>query len=213
MLTINLVALDEVRAELSDIGASQVPFATSLALNKTARDARGGVQDTVLPTRFTLRQPAWMKRNIRVTNSTKTALVAVVSDSYLAMGLQETGGTKIPYGKYLAVPLTGARPTPRALIDPANLPKAVMARGGFIRGNIMYDVVRKPDTKRKLIAGFFNQITKTTLRGIVPMYALVTSANIPPRYGFEPAVAEVVAASFPGNFATAFRQAVRTAKP
>jgi hypothetical protein len=58
------------------------------------------------------------------------------------------GGTKIPYGSAIAVPLEGARPNPRALVAKENYPHEVMARGGFIRGNVMYAVAFKQGTPR-----------------------------------------------------------------
>jgi hypothetical protein len=208
LLTVRIENLKEVQAELRSIAADQIPFATALALTKTAQAGQAKVRSDVLPSHFILRRAAWMKNNIRLTPATKTNLAAEVRDTYRAMPLQETGGIKIPFGRMLAVPLAGARPSASSLISAENRPAAVLARGGFIQGNILYGVPAKAHGphrgRRGLRAGSSGDI--------VPMYALVPRAHIGARYGFEEAVIQVVRNTFGDNFAEAFRRAVRTAR-
>jgi hypothetical protein len=210
LVTVRIENLKEVQAELRSIASDQVPFATAMALTKTAQAGQGKIRSDVLPTKFILRRAAWMKNNIRVKSATKTELAAEVRDTYRAMVLQETGGIKIPFGSKLAVPLSAARPSESSLISPQNRPAAVMARGGFIQGNILYGVPSKrahgPHKNRRGARG------ASSSGDIVPMYALVPRARIDQRYGFEDAVIQVVHETFGANFADAFKRAVRTAR-
>lgn len=59
MITVRVEGLDELRAELDDLGRSQVPFAASLALTGVAAQAQGMAVDEIraklhMPTRYTL---------------------------------------------------------------------------------------------------------------------------------------------------------------
>jgi hypothetical protein len=214
IIRVQLRGLKEVQAEMGDMHANQVPFATALAMTRTAQQGQSLIRSEVLPARFTLRRAPWMKQNVRITPATKAKLEASVQDTYAAMELQETGGTKIPYGSSIAVPLSGARPRPNALVADEDRPHAVMQRGGFIRNGIMYAVALKhTGARRKLnrnIAGIAS--TGSWERKIVPMYALVPRAVIHQRYGFEQAVLKVIEANFKNNFHDAFLRAVRTAR-
>lgn len=204
---------NETRAELTDIERSQLPFATARALTKTVQQAQSFVRGDLLPAHFTLRRPTWAKQGVRITPATKQKLEASVQDINPYMGLQQTGGEKIPYGNYLAVPLSGARPTPRSLVSADNLPHAVMERGGFIRGNVMYAVAFKAG-RRGRVSRAIGGIQKAANweRKVVPMYALVKRAVLRPRYEFVEKVSEAAQAHFDVNFAESFQQAVRTAK-
>lgn len=213
MITVHIDNLKEIQAEMGAIGSDQLPYATALALTKTAQAGQAKVRSDVLPQHFTLRRAAWLKQNIRVEPATKTNLVSTVRDTYLAMVLQEAGGTKIPFGQFIAVPLKGARPSITSLIAPENLPAAVIANGGFINGNILYAVTLQAGRRGALKRGI-KGISRAASwsRQIIPMYALVPRAYVPARYGFEPAVVQVVQNTFPDNFHEAFQKAVRTAR-
>jgi hypothetical protein len=214
IIRVQLRGLKEVQDEMRDIHANQIPFATALSLTTTVKQGQSFLRTNVLPVRFTLRHASWIKQNVRITPATKAKLEASVEDTFAAMELQETGGDKIPYGTAIAVPLSGARPRPGALIKDEDRPHAVMQRGGFIRNGIMWAVtIQHTGARRRLnrnIAGIAS--TGTWERKIVPMYALVPRAVIKPRYGFEQAVLKVIEANFKNNFHDAFLRAVRTAR-
>ena len=111
----------QVDSELAKFASKQVPFAVSVALNRTAIEARDEVREG-LPKRFRLRNN-WTRGGIQTRTSTKTNLVArVLAPGY--MELQETGGTRTATkSKMLAAPAeptSGVTPKskrPRALID------------------------------------------------------------------------------------------------
>lgn len=213
---VKLEGLERVQAEMRDIAENQIPFATAKMLTKTAQAGQRVVQTTVLPKKFTLRSPAWMKQGIRITPATKKSLQSAVEDIHAFMDLQETGGTKIPYGNAIAIPITGgARPSARALIPAGNMPSKVMANGGFIlqlangMGLMCARFLKAGRRKRDKFTG--QLASAKWSRPITPMYLLVPRATVKARYGFVESVVETVESSWKGNFNEAFLQAVRTA--
>ena len=212
MIRVQLRGVKEVQAEFRSMGADQIPFATALALTKTVQSLQKFDQNTILPSRFTLRRAPWIKQGVRIKAATKANLEASVEDIHGFMGLQETGGEKIPFGNAIAVPLPGARPNVGSIIPDNKRPKAVMANGGFIRNGIMYAVQARYKKQRRR-GGIVGPMNATQQRNkIVPMYVLVSQANIKPRYEFEKTLAPMVGETFKQQFPIAFAQAVRTAK-
>jgi hypothetical protein len=212
-VTISVKGLTETIRELISVDRDQIPFATAKALTLTAKSRQKLVQAT-LGQRFILRREAWARQGVRIEPATKTKLQAVIKDINPYMALQEEGGQKLPmHGSKVAVPLTGARPTPRALIREENLPAAVMANGGFIRGNIMYRVVLKAG-RRKAVSRAIGGIREAAnwARKIIAMYALVPHASVKKRYGFEQTVTQGVVDEFRRNFEVTFEEARKTAK-
>ena len=217
LVRIQLEGFDQLKAELADIRVNQLPFASALALTRTAQDAQENDRSNVLPLKFTLRRASWAKQGVRITAATKTNLQASVQDIHPYMALQETGGEKIAYKNMLAIPLEGARPTLQSLIADENRPHAVMARGGFIRDNVMYAVALKSSRRGRVsraIAGISKSATWS--RQVVPMYVLAPQAvigrNPAKLYGFVAAAQEMVAQRFELNFRQAYLRAVRTAR-
>lgn len=218
MITVRIQNLDQVRAAFMGIRDDQIPFATARALSITAQQAANFISGTVVPSRFTVREPARMKQGVWGSERVdKRNLVATVADQKTFMGMQESGGMKVAvHGHtFLAVPLSGARPSVSSRIDPANRPAAVMARGGFIRDGIIYATAYKT-SRRKLSGGRFGPRAPKMLVGdkgdIFPMYALVREADLPARYGFVKSVADVIARNFGENFLKAWLQAMKTAR-
>ena len=209
MITLTITNVQELATALGAIASDQLPYATALALTKTAQAAQQRIRTSELH-RFILRRPAWMERNIRVEPATKAKPLAIVKDTYAPMALQESGGVKLPYKQFLAVPLEGARPTLRALPHP--LPHEVMAMGGFIRGQVMYLPAYQGKSRNARLGLTRHAPGRAFSREIIRMYALVARATIKPAYGFEAAVMQVVQEQFAENFRAAFEQAVRTAR-
>jgi hypothetical protein len=209
LITLTITNVQELATQLGAIASDQLPYVTAVALTKTAKGAQQAIQTQVLPAHFELRRTAWMQRNIRVEPATKAKPLAIVKDTYAPMGLQESGGVKLPYKQFLAVPLKGARPSPRAL--PSPLPHEVMAMGGFIRGQVMYLPAYKGKSRNARLGLTRHAPGQAFSRDIIPMYALVPRANIPAIYGFEPAVMRTVVETFAANFSEVWR-AVRTAR-
>lgn len=214
MITVRIGNMADIQRAFSTIREDQIPYASAVALTRTAQDAQSAVQTGVLPANFVLRSPQWMKAGVRITRAEKALLRALVYDLHGFMGLQETGGLKFAYGGYVAVPLSGIRPWGgRQLVPEEMRPHAIMQRGGFIRDGIMYLPALRPGRRGALKRGV-KGITRAASwsRRIVPMYALVKEAKVLPRYEFAKNVAEVVTRNFGVNFLKAWVQAMRTAR-
>lgn len=210
----------EVIADLRDVDRTQIPFALALGLTTTAKDGQaatwGHLQSNPA---FNIRRASWAKGGIRIEPATKQKLMSVVKDINWYMELQETGGGKFPeFGAYIAVPLRGARPTPRSQIDPNNSPKRVMQRGGFIqrlnKGTlIMFLPLFKAGRRGRLAKGVGGiQKAASWTRQVLPMYALVKRATVRPEYGMRDVVERIVDQRFAANFLWALDRALRTKK-
>lgn len=213
MIKVVIQNTDRVIQNFRGIHDDQLPFAMARSLTGIAKQAQDSVQ-TALPARFTIRRLAWARGGIRVEAATKRDLFAVVKDIHSYMQLQEEGGTKLPqFGRFLAVPLSGARRSVTAIVDKADLPGAVMASGlGFIRGNVMYRANFVRSSSRRGFRGVKGFNSGSWSRKIIPMYALVPKASVPARYGFVDIVKKVVGRRWEQEFAQAFAKAVETSK-
>ena len=93
----------EVVFALNRLKREQIPFAQSLALNWTLKDAQAEVREQ-LPRRFTIRRP-WLPRGVVVKPSSKRQLWGTITQRDPFMSRQEFGGQKTPQGKAIAVPV------------------------------------------------------------------------------------------------------------
>lgn len=188
---INIAA--QIANELDAIAAKQVPFAASLALNRTATGARDVVRGN-LPKRFRLRNQ-WTQRGIQAKPSTKRNLMALLTAPGY-MQIQETGGLKHPnVSRLLAAPtdeLQGNR-----VIRKSMRPRAVMSQGkGFVL----------PTGSGR--AGVFQRKRKQ----IRMLYALTPDQHYDERFHFEDDVREHVGLHFSANFRDALAQALGSAR-
>ncbi|MCU1285901.1 MAG: hypothetical protein JWO13_2251 [Acidobacteriales bacterium] len=215
-IKIKVNGANEVSAEMRDIYKNQIPFATARAITKTLGDAQKYIRTDILTKNFTLRHAAFIKAGVRITPATKQKLEGVIQDIDRFMALQETGGTKFPYGSAIAVPIVGgARKSSTSLVRDADRPHALMASGmGFIRNGIMYK--RGADYKRARkymkVLGPGAAMMGVARSKVTAMYVLVPRASLKPRYEFQKAVYTMVAANWRVNFADSFQVAVKTAK-
>ncbi|MGA7973557.1 MAG: hypothetical protein WCA36_12195, partial [Pseudolabrys sp.] len=87
------------------------------ALTKTAQDARDEVR-AAMPSEFILRRERFMLSGVTILGARKDNLSAFVYDRQSFMARQEYGGEKAPKlgGRYIAIPLAGARPSDRELV-------------------------------------------------------------------------------------------------
>lgn len=118
----------QIDSNLAKLAGKQLPYVTSVALNRTAIGARDLVREN-LPKRFQLRNH-WTKGGIQARTSDKTNLMArVLAPEYML--IQETGGTREPTkSKLLAAPaesMQSNRITPKA-----NKPRALLSDRAFI---------------------------------------------------------------------------------
>lgn len=190
--------IGQLLAFLEDVREDQLPFALSLALNRTATLARDEVR-AQLPRRFTIRK-AGVVRGFRVKPSAKRQwprLEAQVGTVDAFWTLQETGGTKRAQGGgNLAIPTGLVRRTKRGLISKAQRPRALIAAG---RARKAEDTIRA-----------------TPKRGPVGpasiLYLLRRSAQIDPALGLRETVAEVVERELGPEFRRAMGEAIASAR-
>lgn len=118
--------LDDLARMLNDVQRRQVPFAASVALNKTAEKIKIAAVHEMRdvfdrPTEFTLKKGVYIKR------STKSNLVAEI-------GLETFAGKGIPASKYLAAQVRGGerrlKRFERALRSVGVLPEGMYAMPG-----------------------------------------------------------------------------------
>jgi hypothetical protein len=204
-----------IRADFSQVApylskaGKESKFIQALFLTRMAKRGQKAVQET-LQQKFTIRRVSWAKSGIRITKATKQRLASEVMDINPYMLQQEEGGTKIPFGKHICVPLRGARPTPSRLIRKDDFPSAVMSRGGFIQmvnGNLIMFERTKRRSKKK---GTWDWQTKNGNMGrissVLPMYLLISRAQIKKRYGFEDTIRKEFEANFEKEFVEVYEE-------
>jgi hypothetical protein len=148
---------DDFTRKAYDLGMAQdqVSFALSRALNNAAVNARRVLTEVTWPTSVDVHNPSFMRAALSTIFSTKSDLRVVIYDRLGRADLagHAWGGTKLPRGRQLAIPLKGKfqrgshgipkGQRPRALI--ASTPKRALritAKGIFIgaggRLNLQY---------------------------------------------------------------------------
>ena len=125
--------LSSAMLALDDARRNQIPFATALALTKTAQSAQKRIRRE-LPERFTIRN-RFLERNVRIQAATKRRPEAAIlwkppasrSSFSKALALQETGGTRKPKGRTIALP-RGVKRGKGGTIGKAQRPARVLQR-------------------------------------------------------------------------------------
>lgn len=193
----------DARIDLAAFGRklNQIPFATALTLTRIAQDAQLEVRRE-LGRRFFIRN-TWVERGILFSPARKDTLVATVFSRDDFMVLQETGGTKTPRGKSVAVP-GDVRTNKRGIITQANRPRALLAKKNTFRAKIGgVDGIWQRLGKRT---------AKRTGRALKLLFIFTSAVRIPPRFGFAETVRRVVRQRFPRQWALAVERAVKTAR-
>lgn len=207
-VNVRVTGVPQVVSYFGAVKSNDLPITMAASLTRTAGLAQTFVRTTTLPQEFILRRPAWAKSGIRIVPATKTRWVTQINDINAYMLLQATGGEKLPhYGRYIAVPLSGARPSPQDSISTANLPHQVMADGGFIRNGVMYKVKLRRSRGGSMIPGRRGTGADRAARAdVLPMYKLVERAAIPARYTFVDDVTRVVRDNWVEQFRKAWEE-------
>lgn len=178
--------------------AQQLPFAVSQAMNRTAIEVQQAVK-AAMPRRFTLRSN-WVVQGIRVEFSNKRKLEAVVYSRDKFMTLQEYGGTKKPFGNYLAIPTTLVRRSPKDKIRRSETPKALGDKAEVITvGRRRFIALKK---RRKGASGNMLRL----------MYMLIPQAGIQDRLGLNADGQRIARARFTQHLQAALEQAIKTAR-
>lgn len=180
-----------------DVG-KQVTFALAASLTAVAKEGQGEVIKDLQGT-FTLRGQ-WFKPSnrfgIRVTPARKTQLWSEVKTAADWLALHETGGTKTPDGRHVAIPTSLVRRTKRQVIARAQRPRN-LKRAFVVQGQSGPVLVQRKTKKAY---------------PIVPLYGLERSAKVRKQSTvFEPTFL-VVNRRFGEIFYRQLKRALETAK-
>lgn len=214
--------IEDIIGNLTDLEATQVPFAWVLALNRTAAEGQSALRAN-LPRRFTIRRP-WVANGIRTKVATKANPVALVFTKDWFMAQQEAGATRQPArASMLYVPSLSVREgesaqgevmkgmRPRTLLAAAaradKRQKRRYRKEGQDYAKPLAFIATMGDGKR----GLFIRRDHSRLP-IVLLYTLQESVKIPPRWGFERTTAGVADKHLRRQFISALDQALKGAK-
>ncbi len=188
---------DALAASLGEFARDQLPFATALALTRTARDASEAARDH-LPKVFTTRGDKLARTFVsgRANKSDWPNITVPVGTLAEAMVLQETGGVKrakSPLG--LGIPTSLIRPSKGAKITKAKRPKRLLQKPGVRKAD---ETIRRSKTSGRDRREIF--------------YLLRPAVKIKPRLGFQRVVSEAFERAYPGRFAAAMNEALASRK-
>ena len=232
-MAINLeIGVESAGAErLLAAATGQLPFATSLAINNTAKDFQR-VQIAGMFQRFTIRRPTYARRAVKIKPfATKHKLEARVSidppgGKPQVFGRHEEPGVEHPEGRHFTIPVevrrTGAgivskrdRPRNFGFVKIGSGPKAEVWKGRrrtfMIRyhggGGVIYQ-----RTGPRGGGGSRSVGSQGRDRNLKVLFRLVEFARLEDRLQFVDTGQETVRKKFDANFAAAYERALRTAR-
>lgn len=206
------IQVDQAIAALDELGKRQIPFAISMALNRTAEDGQAAVRER-LGGEFTLRRKDYIDRTIKIENrdratKTKPFVIVGVDPTRNVLAKFELGGAKTPVsGRALAVPIDARRNksdivTKSQRIRSLNLRKVGSKAGG----------IRIQGDKGTFVAGGA-VLQRVGSRGkIRVLYAFKDSVPLRPVLRFEDTVTRTVEKRWAPNFEGSFAFAMRTSR-
>jgi hypothetical protein len=186
----------EVRRYLSSVQRRQLPFATSLALNRTAADVRKSLQqglhrDLDRPTRFTTQGIQFF----RATKRNLTAVVFIEAKRYEYLRLNIEGGTRRPKRRVILIGL-GKRNRYGNIPGFRQLRSRLLARGDHFEATI------------NGVAGIWRRYKRKPPKLVV---AYVDEAEYRSRFRYYERAEKTANARFREQFLRALEQALRTA--
>jgi hypothetical protein len=202
---------DDIARTLDDVARTQVPFATALALTRTAQDIQGHLQGT-LSDYFTTRG-RWVERSIRIDKATKATLTSRVGTLYEPMRAQAEGGTKDGKGGgSVAVPIA-ARADESQKTAPSKWPGKLAQKRDFFLAPFGNGVVGAASDGSSGV-GLFQRIGRRREKKRLKLWWLIEDeVKIEPRWPFEQLARETVEREVVTNFWSAMETALATAKP
>ena len=197
----------EVSKWLNDVEKKQLPYATALALTRTAQDVQSYIIGAITRI-FANTKKWWLKQQptgIKIKSARKTDLhSSIYTDAYFA-DLQEDGGLKRPHKG-------------RALLIPTDkTPKYGRKSGGHRKVLAGKKILTKGKngspffTMESGFVGVFKRRGKKRLP-IDAMYQVRGSAEIKPRFGFKSMAMRIASQQFPKRFSEALAKALKSAR-
>ncbi|HMM76147.1 MAG TPA: hypothetical protein PJ986_10595 [Gammaproteobacteria bacterium] len=227
------VTVDKATRRLDAIAKKQVPYATAVALTRTAKRAHGDATQGILQS---FDSPMLQtQRSIFIKPATKYDLTAIV-------GLKDKAGPRgIPPSKYLRAQITGGKRAPkrfeRALIHEGHMPSGMFAvparrersdRYGNLPGPVYKAILadlrmvgpRGAKARRYFVIppgeeahpGVYRESGVGQFRAAKPVLLFVRTPNYQPRFPLADIVRRSVETHFPREFDSALRRAMQTAR-
>lgn len=193
----------EVKIDASDFervtsrmsaAADQMPFALSRALNDAAKETYEHLIGDTWPSAVTVRKPDFLRWALHTKFSTKHDLTIEIydntPDARAHLKLHAEGGTKLPKGKQLAIPIKGNVTRGPQGVAVNQRPRNLI--GKVVKGNLIFQA-QGAGKHRKLVL----------------MYSLKPSAkqpkDVPFQRDFETVMREATAREFPKRMMEAMR--------
>lgn len=202
--------LDHWAQAMGAVARKQLPFASSVALTRTARDCADAIRADA-PKRFRLRSQ-WIVKGIGSTRALKIDWPHPRASVYAGwhprqnrtddfLELQEAGGRKRPKrGRFVYIPMRGVRRLQSDKISKANRAWTLIGNNKA-REDFEHRVVRRTGKAQGAI-GRLNQL-----------YLMRKSVDIHPRFGLQRTVKAAFAANYRRRFFVALDDAIKTPKP
>lgn len=194
------VEIPEATRFLDDFRFKQVPFATSLALNRTGELAKGEQTQGIFD-RFEIRNGAFVRKSVVQRRSTKRRLVTTltVRDAFLTD--HEEGGIRRP-GDVTSGIIQAVDPKRRRVrkIRGRNTPRHVLKQKSFFEG-------KTRSGKRAVY-----QRLRGKGAGVKLIFVAEPKVNIKPRLKFGKTVTRVIHARWEAEFGRALERALATAR-
>ena len=184
----------KVERYLNRIQRRQLPFAIARALTWTVQDAQKSII-AAIPHIFRVTKKWWLKTQptgIKIRPATKIHLTATVYTNAPFADLQESGGTKRPRGRMIAVPT-------------AKTPKSRRKAGGAA-------VMMKQKKTFATKTGIYRRKGGKKNQTIEKVFTFTKKARVRPRFGFKDIARKVAVRRFPNHFYKSLTQALRTAR-
>lgn len=180
---------------LTDIQKKQIPFATSLALNKTGQ-AIDAAMAANSAKKFILRN-TWTEKGWQMNPSNKRNLNMEVGSVRQYMERQEEGGTFTANGKSFALP-KAVRPDVSKIVRRTKFPSKLLAKKGYFIKRTRYGT-----------AALFKANKDKSL---TMMFALERQIKIKPNLDFDKTANALAIKLYPIEFDRAFEMALATAR-
>jgi hypothetical protein len=197
MLSVDITEnVQEALRGVGDFFRDQVPFITSQALTDTAFDVRRRIVGSTWPKAVTMRNKVFPGRVFKVSQkATKAQLEAIIAgdDSFDYLGRLSDGGTKVPRGNWLAIPMDGVKRTSGGAVAKSYKPR--MLKNSFVR-----NVKGRSDQK---------VILQRKGKENVVRYLLVKRAQIPATFRFYEDAEATTMRVFSGHWSTRLAAVVR----
>jgi hypothetical protein len=199
-IKVDVQGLAPTQKYLSNIGR-QVPFATALALTRTAKEIQRE-EIAHIRTAFTVRG-SWLriggKFGVGIVPASKENLVAVVESRAPWLEAHEEGTVRTPEGAHFAIPQKDIRRTKTQVIAKAQRPRAL--KRAF-----------KVETKAGRVPLLLQRVGRGKNSILRVMYQLTGRARIEPRLEFLRTGKAVVEKAWRRIFSEALDHAIHTAK-